>query len=219
MTNKAVKMTGAQVKELLEKTVGGIYLISKSNWHNAITDFFPRKSFLLTDEGLRIEVDSVITVDLPIEAEHQYINYAIGGVGTESDDSDLEEEWENSTYFDYNFNLCGYTICFNITDKGTELTWEQFKELTDSGNYGIFEVRSVDTCSVYINMDDCTIDVNDREIEINRNGTNTIIDMDIIDGIYNDSSEYEDIYYRFEFNNGMSDMEIGVEYRKKAFQK
>lgn len=218
MTNKAVKVTGIQVKELLAKAVGGIYL-SKHNCYNAMTDFFPKNSFVLTDEGLKIEVDNVVTVNLPIEAEHQYINYAIGGVGTESDDPDLEEEWESSTYFDYNFNLCGYTICFNTTDKGTELTWEQFKELTDSGNYGIFEVRNVDTCSVYISMDDCTIDVNNREIEINREGTNTIIDMDIIDCIYNDSGEYKDIYYRFEFNNGMSDMEIEVEYRKKAFQK
>lgn len=217
MTNKAVKVTGTQVKELLAKAVE-IYL-SKNNYYNVMTDFFPKKSFVLTDEGLKIEVDNVVTVNLPIEAEHQYINYAIGGVGTESDDPDLEEEWESSTYFDYNFNLCGYTICFNITDKGTELTWEQFKELTDSGNYGIFEVRNVDIGSVYISMDDCTIDVNDREIEINREGTNTIIDMDIIDCIYNDSGEYKDIYYRFEFNNGMSDMEIEVEYIKKAFQK
>lgn len=218
MTNKAVKVTGTQVKELLAKVVEGIYL-SKNNCYNAVTDFFPKRSFVLTDEGLKIEVDNVVTVNLPIEAEHQYINYAIGGVGTESDDPDLEEEWEDSTYFDYNFNLCGYTICFNTTDKGTELTWEQFKELTDSGNYGIFEVRNVDTGSVYINMDDCTIDVNDREIEINREGTNTIIDMDIIDSIYNDSNEYGDIYYRFEFNNGMSDMEIEVEYIRRAFQK
>lgn len=218
MTNKAVKVTGTRVKELFAKAVGGIYL-SKNNCYNAMTDFFPRKSFVLTDEGIKIEVDSVITVNLPIEAEHQYINYAIGGVGTESDDLDLEEEWEDSSYFDYNFNLCGYTICFNATDKGTELTLEQFKELTDSGNYGIFEVRNVDICSVYIGMDDCTIDVNEREIEINRHGTNTIIDMDIIDGIYNDSSEHEDIYYRFEFNNGMSDMEIEVEYVKRTFQK
>ena len=216
MTNKAVKVTGTQVKELLAKVVEGIYL-SKNNCYNAVTDFFPKRGLVLTDEGLKIEVDNVVTVNLPIEAEHQYINYAIGGVGTESDDPDLEEEWEDSTYFDYNFNLCGYTICFNTTDKGTELTWEQFKELTDSGNYGIFEVRNVDTCSVYINMNDCTIDVNDREIEINREGTNTIIDMDIIDSIYNNSNEYGDIYYRFEFNNGMSDMEIEVEYREKAF--
>lgn len=218
MANKAVKVTGTQVKELLAKAVEGIYL-SKHNYYNVMTDFFPKKSFVLTDEGLKIEVDGVITVNLLIEAGHQYINYAIGGAGTESDDPDLEEEWEDSTYFDYNFNLCGYTICFNITDKGTELTWEQFKELTDSGNYGIFEVRNVDTGSVYINMDDCTIDVNDREIEINREGTNTIIDMDIIDSIHNDSNEYGDIYYRFEFNNGMSDMEIEVEYIKRAFQK
>ncbi len=216
MTRKAVKVTGTQVKELLAKAVGGIYL-TKNICYNAMTDFFPKKSFVLTDEGLRIDVDSAITLRLPIEAEHQYINYAIGGVGTESDDPDLEEEWEDSTYFDYNFNLCDYTICFNVADKGTKLTWEQLKELTESGNYGIFEVRNVDTGSVYINMNDCTIDVNDREIEINRKGTNTIIDMDIIDGIYNDTNEYEDIYYRFEFNNGMSDMEIEVEYREKAF--
>ena len=218
MTSKAVKVTGTQVKELLAKAVDGIYL-SKSSWHNAITDFFPKKNLSITEEGLKIEVDSVTTVNLPIEADHQYINYAIGGVGSETDDPDLEEEWEGSTYFDYNFNICGYTICFNTTDKGTELTWEQFKELTNAGNYGIFEVKNVDTCSVYISMHDCTIDVNEREIEINRDGTNTIIDMDIIDSIYNDSIEYGDIYYRFEFNNGMSDMEIEVEYRKRAFQK
>ncbi len=216
MTNGAVKLTGTQVKELLAKAVGGIYL-SKHCWHNAVTDFFPTKKMSITEEGLKIEVDGVTTVNLPIDADHQYINYAIGGIGSESDDPDLEEEWEGSTYFDYNFDICGYTICFNVTDKGTELTWEQFKELTNSGNYGIFEVRNVDTCSVYIDMDDCTIDVNEREIEIDRDGSNIIIDMDIIDSIYNDSVENENIYYRIEFNNGMSNMEIEVRYEKKAF--
>lgn len=216
MTNEAVKVTGTQVKELLAKAVGGIYL-NKSSCYNAMTNFFPTKSLSITDEGLKIDVNNVITVNLLIETEHQYINYAIGGVGSESDDPDLEEEWDGSTYFDYNFCICGYSICFNVTDKGTELTWEQFKELTDYGNYGIFEVKNVDTCSVYISMDDCTIGVNEREIEINRVGTNTIIDMDIIDSIYNDSTEYEDIYYRIEFNNGMSDMEIEVEYRDRVF--
>lgn len=44
MTNEAVKYSGTLVKELLEMAVGGIYL-SKSNWHNAITDFFPQKEF------------------------------------------------------------------------------------------------------------------------------------------------------------------------------
>lgn len=216
MNKEAVKVTGTQVKELLAKAVGGIY-IKKSFCHNAITDYLSEKSYTITDEGLKIKVNEVTTVNLPIETDNQYINYAIGGVGSESDDPDLEEEWEDSTYFDYIFNIYGYDICFNVTDKGTELTWEQFKELTDSGNYGIFEARNVDTCSIYISMNYCTIDVDEREIEIN-NSTNMIIDMDIIDGIYNDSAQDGDICYRFEFNNGTSDMEIEVAYGKKVFQ-
>ena len=216
MTNEAVKVTGTQVKELLAKAVGGFYL-NKHCCYSVTTDFLPKKVCTITDEGLRIEVDGVTTVNLPIEVDKQYINYAIGGVGSESDDPDLEEEWEGSTYFDYNFDIYGYNICFNVTDKGTELTWEQFKELTDSGNFGIFEARNVDTCSVYIDMNHCTIAVKENEIEIN-NDTNMIIDMDIVDCIYNDSVEDEDICYRLEFNNGMSDMEIEVKYRDKVFQ-
>ena len=59
MTNKAVKVTGTQVKELLAKVVEGIYL-SKNNCYNAVTDFFPKRGLVLTDEGLKIEVDNVV---------------------------------------------------------------------------------------------------------------------------------------------------------------
>ena len=34
------------------------------------------------------------------------------------------------------------------------------------------------------------------------------IDKSIVDAIYNDSSEAEDVCFRIEFNNGMSDMTI-----------
>ena len=40
MTRKAVKVTGTQVKELLAKAVGGIYL-TKNICYNAMTDLFP----------------------------------------------------------------------------------------------------------------------------------------------------------------------------------
>lgn len=213
MNREAVKVSGTQVKDLLVKASGGIYL-SKQCWHNVMTDFLKQETYEITEAGLKIEADAVTTVNLPIQEDKQYINYAIGGTGSETDDPDLEEEWEDSTYYDYIFNICGYTICFNVSDKGVKLTWEQFKELTDSGNYGIFEVKNVDAGSLYIAMNHCTIEVNDHEIEIN-NDTNMIIDKRIIDEIYNDSAEYEDICYRLEFNNGMSDMTIEMECKNK----
>lgn len=215
MSNKAVKVSGTQVKELLAKASNGIYL-SKQCWHNVMTDFLKKEAYEITDAGLKIQADAIITVNLPIQEDKQYINYAIGGTGSETDDSDLEEEWGSSTYYDYIFDILGHTICFNVADKGTKLTWEQFKELTDSGNYGVFEVKNVDTGSLYIEMNHCTIEVNDYEIEIN-NDTNMIIDKNIVDEIYNDSAEYGNICYRLEFNNGMSDMTIEMEYKNKIF--
>ena len=49
MTNKAVKMTGAQVKDLLTRAVGGIYV---SRYFDVMTDFY--KKYSVTDNGLEI---------------------------------------------------------------------------------------------------------------------------------------------------------------------
>lgn len=69
-----------------------------------------------------------------------------------------------------------------------------------------------------MDINNCTIEVRDREIEINSKGVNTIFDRSIIETIYNDSIGSEDITYRFEFNNGMSEIEIEPEYRVQKFQ-
>lgn len=209
MNREAQKILGTQVKELLSKAVGGIYVGRCMD--EVVTNIF--EEYKVTGEGLEISVDKFINVRIPVDESEQYINYAISGEDLESD-----EEWEGSKYFDYKFCIANYVVCFNVEDKGAELTWEQFKELSDVGTYRRFEVRSIDTCSIYIDISDCTIAVNDREIEINAIGTNTIIDRDIVDAIYNDSVDAKDICYRLEFNNGMSDMCIEVEYAHRLFR-
>lgn len=207
--SKVTKLTGTQVKELLTKAVGGIYV--NRGFGEILTDYF--KKFEITDDGLKLNTDDFITLTIPIDESEQHINYAISG-----EDIEADEEWEGSTYFDYKLCIAGYTICFSVENKGKVLTWEQFKELTDFGNYGVFEVRSMDTCSVYLDIDHCTLAVNDREIEINSNNVNSIIDRDIIDAIYNDSEDANEVSYRLEFNNGMSDMNIEVEYRHRLIR-
>lgn len=209
MSNKLVKVTGKQVKELLAKSVGGIYV--SRGFDEILTDYFEK--YGITDKGLEINTNDSITLTIPIDEAEQHINYAIGG-----EDLETDEEWEGSTYFDYKFCIGGYTVCFNVEEKGTELTLEQFKELVDIGNYTIFEVRSMDTCSVYLDIDDCTIAVNDKEIEINSSNLNAIIDMDIIDAIYNDSADAKEVSYRLEFNNGMSDMIVEIKYGCRLFR-
>lgn len=51
MTNKAVKVTGAQVKDLLTKAVGGIYI---SRYFDVMTDFY--KKFAVTDDGYSVSM-------------------------------------------------------------------------------------------------------------------------------------------------------------------
>lgn len=209
MSKKAVKVTGTQMKELMAKAVGGIYV--SRGFDGILTDYFEK--YGITDKGLEINANDFITLTIPIDEAELHINYAVSG-----EDSETDEEWEGSTYFDYKFCIGGYTVCFNIEDKGTELTLEQFKELVDIGDYAIFEARSVDTCSVYLDINDCTIAVNDKEIEINSSNVNAIIDMDIIDAIYNDSADAEEVSYRLEFNNGMSDIVIEIKYGCRLFR-
>lgn len=93
MTNKAVKVTGTQVKELLAKAVGGIYL---SRYFDVMTDFYNR--FAITDDGLEIAVNSMLTAKIPIQDDTEYFNFAVGGDISELEDcEDIPyEEWESS---------------------------------------------------------------------------------------------------------------------------
>lgn len=193
----ATKFTGVQVKELFTKAVGGIYF--KRGYSDALTDIF--KDYAVTEDGLRIDVKNYVTLNIPIFDNKQFINYAVAG-------EDDVETWGSSTYFDYKFCISGYFLCFNIAIKGTEITWEQLKELTDTQDIGVFEVKSQDTGALYIDIYNCSINVGDSQIEVKSSGANAVFDKDIINGIYNDSAECGTIIYRLEFNNGISDMEI-----------
>lgn len=62
MSEKAVKVTGTQVKELLAKAVGGIY-VRKNSWHNAVTGYFHEDNYVVTDERLQMEINKVTTVN------------------------------------------------------------------------------------------------------------------------------------------------------------
>ena len=139
MTNKVVKLTGAQVKDLLTKAVGGIYV---SRRFNVMTDFY--KKFAVTDGGLELTVNDMLTAKIPIQNEAEYINFAVGCDISESEDTEdtVYEEWESSTYFEYKFEIANLMICFNITEKDHCLTWEQFRELVTNEKSTDYTVRS-----------------------------------------------------------------------------
>ncbi len=202
MSKEAVKVTGAQVKRLLTRAVGGIYM--SRGFHDILTDY--SETYIITETALEIKIEDATILTIPINETEQYINYAISG-----EDLARADTWEGSTIFAYKFYLEEYMICFNLEDKGTKFTWTQFQELTNSKNNAIFKVSSKDTCAFYLAVDNCTIDVNDREIEINSNRVNVIIDKDIVDTIYNDSTSTLNICYRLKFNNGMPEILINVE--------
>lgn len=199
MTKEAVKVLGTQLKVLLTRAVGGIY--TSKGFQGLLTGYYEK--YHITEKALEIEKNDTTVLVITIDETKQYINYAVAG-----EDFETKEIWEGSTFFDYQFYLDGYKICFNVVEKGTRLTWVQFQELTNSKENAIFEVRSKDTSAFYLAVNNCTIDVTDREIEINSNRVNVIIDRDIIDAMYNDSPSTSRICYRLKFNNGMPDISI-----------
>lgn len=203
--SKEVKVfKGTQVKELLAKAVGGIYI---SRHFDVMTDYFNK--FEITDSGLEISVNKVITAKIPIQDNEEYVNFAIG---RECFDDDAPyEEWESSSYFEYKFEIANYMVAFNLEEKGNVLTWEQFKELATNEKYVNYTVQNIDGGSMYVDMNQCNIhflDVDDSYFEVCSLYASMEIDKSIVDAIYNDSSETEDVCFRIEFNNGMSDMTI-----------
>lgn len=218
MTNKVFKLTGAQVKDLLTKAVGGIYV---SRRFNVITDFY--KKYAVTDNGLEIVVNDMLTAKVPIQSDAEYINFAVGCDISESKDTEdtIYEEWESSIYFEYKFEIANLMICFNITEKDHCLTWEQFRELVTNERCVNYTVRSIDGGSLYVDVNHCNLDfsdVNDSYFSIcSPLSTNIEIDKEIVSAIYNDATESEEICYRIEFNNGMSDMTIEVEKDSRVF--
>lgn len=205
-------MTGKQVKEVLRQAIGGIYF--ENGLYGMVTDVL--NEYTVTEDGLVANFGKCLTLNISISDEEKFTNFAIEGSDGEEVEETMQEEWDGSTYFDYKFQISGYTLCFSTVDKGTTLTWEQFKELTDS-NASIFEMRSVDGGSLYITAQNCNIAVSDKEIQIYSQSVDTVFDSSIIEEIYNDSAESGNITYRFEFNNGMSDMKIELDYRVYKF--
>lgn len=207
--NKTV-FTGKQVQELLEKAVGGIYLMG------TLLEEIPvnlLRDFSFVNDAIRFDLKNNLTLNLPI-SDDEYVNYAIAG----EDDSEetVWEVWEGSTYFDYRFEISGYTLCFNVLDKENQLSRKQFKELVDT-DHGIFRITSQDGGSVYLSIDDCTISVKDNEIQMLSGGKEVTFDNRIISAIYNDSAELGSVVYRIEFYNGMSDLVIEPESRITKF--
>ncbi|CUX56025.1 hypothetical protein BN3590_02178 [Clostridium sp. C105KSO15] len=200
--------TGTQVKELLSKATGGIYLVG---YWEVTTDFL--KDFLVVEDSIVFDLKNHLTLNLPI-SDDEYVNYAVAG----EDDSEesLWEVWEGSTYFDYCFEISGYTLCFNVLDKENQLSRKQFKELVDN-EHGIFRIASQDGGSVYLEIDNCTISVGDNEIQVLSGGKEVTFDNNIISAIYNDSAELGSVVYRIEFYNGMSDLVIEPESRIVKF--
>lgn len=218
MTNKAVKVTGAHVKDLLAKAVGGIYV---SRHFDVMTDFY--KKYAVTDDGMEITVNDMLTAKIPIQNEMEYINFAVGCDISETKDTEdtVYEEWESSTYFEYKFEIANIMICFNVIEKDHSLTWEQFRELVTNEKSIDYTVKSIDGGSLYVDVNHCNIDfsdVDDSYFSIcSPLSTNIEVDKDIVSAIYNDATESEEICYRIEFNNGMSDITIEVEKDSKVF--
>lgn len=209
MDNAITRFSGTQVKGLLSKAVGGIYI--GKNFQGIVTDFF--SDFAVTDEGLVITINKLVTVKMPIAEDETYINYAITG---ETDD----EEWTGSINFDYKFEVENYTICFNTTDKGKTFTLEQFKELTASeyGRVNMFRVESIDGCSVSVSMSECDIDIENDEITISSDKSEIVLHKSVVNAIYNDSVGANAVCYRIEFSNGIPDISVEIDYKHRVFK-
>lgn len=216
MTNEAVKLTGVQVKDLLTKAVDGIYLSRK---FEVMTDFYNK--FSITNDGLEITINDMLTAKIPIQDDAEYINFAVGCDLSESENEDtIYEEWESSTYFGYKFEIANIMISFNVTTiNDCSLTWEQFRELVTNEKYISFGVQNVDG-GLHIDMNHANIyflNVDDTYFNICSPYTDIEIDKEIVAAIYNDTTTLKEVYYRIEFNNGMSDLAIEVEKDSKIF--
>lgn len=111
-------------------------------------------------------------------------------------------------------------IGFNLEEKEKVLTWEQFRELVANEKYVNYTVQNIDGGSLYVDMNQCNVhfdDANDFCFEVCSLYAGIEIYKNIVDAIYNDATETEDICYRIEFNNGMSDMTFEPEKASKVF--
>lgn len=206
MSREVQKFLGTQVKELLSKAVGGIY-IGRIGY--TMTDYYDK--FKVTDDGLEIAVNDLLTAKIPIPEDQEFINYSIAG---ETED----EEWDGSTFFEYRFEICNYIIGFNLTKSEDTLTWEQFNELVVDGNIS-YKVCSIDGYLLYVDMNNCMVRLDDTfdSIEVSSLYASIEINKSLVGTIYNDAPESESVCYRIEFNNGMSDITIEPERISKVF--
>lgn len=111
MTKEAVKVLGTQLKALLERAVGGIY--TSKGFQGILTDYYEK--YHITEKALEIKRKDTTALIITIDETKQYINYAIS-----AEDFERKETWKGSTFFDYQFYLDGYMICFNVVEKGNK---------------------------------------------------------------------------------------------------
>ncbi|WP_143318726.1 hypothetical protein [Clostridium sp. HBUAS56010] len=201
---KAVKITGVELQELLKKSAGGIYV------GRGFENFIKKSSIEVLDEELKLICDDCTTVTLPVYNGNIYVNFA---VAAEDDTEDtVYEVWEGNAYFDYVFEILNTVIAFNINEKPFVLSPVQFKSLVEYVPvYGIeYNVSSVDSYGLSVDMNNCTlyVEIKKKEIEINtRRGAEVTIDMDIVDSIQNLTEEYGYVCYAIDLD-GSARLEI-----------
>ncbi|MDD3362783.1 MAG: hypothetical protein PHW34_14040 [Hespellia sp.] len=201
--NRPAKLTGVELKAVLEQVVGGIYLKRSFDF---VTNIFTK--FHVTDKGLELMFDDYIKISIPIADDDEFINYAVACINE-------DEEWEDNAYFSHNVEVQGYDLLFNIKDIPTELTIPQLKALINE-EHGRYSVDSQDGNSVSMNLINANISIDDNEICFYPLGQNVNIQMEDIEQIVNESEEMGNIHLRIELNNGMSDLEIEPSYGERG---
>lgn len=207
IVKNAVELTGKDLKELLTKVVGGIYL------GRCVDEF--SNDFQVKDDALVMNRNKYTTTTMPIKDEDMFINRAIAG---SIEDEDVCDEWSGSTYFDYKIEMCGTYLSFNIKEKPAELSLEQFKEFVDPhsddplDSPAAYIVNHVDSGSLTVSMNNCrfTVDVKSGEITIfSQNSPSSVtVDKDIITSITNRTNDCGNVAFFIEFDNGIPDMQI-----------
>lgn len=201
---KAVKITGVELQELLKKSAGGIYV------GRGFENFIKKSSIGVLDEKLELICDDCTTVTLPIYNESIYVNFA---VAAEDDTEDtVYEVWEGNAYFDCVFEILNTVIAFNINEKPSALSIDQFESLVEYVPvYGIeYNVSSIDSYGLSVDMNNCTLHIGtqESEIEINtRRRAEVTIDMDIVNSIQNLTEEYGYVCYAIDLD-GSARLEI-----------
>lgn len=202
-------LTGKELKELLAKAVGGIYLGKR------IDEFF--MDFQVTDDALVLNYSKYHSMTIPINDEDLFINYAAAGSRKREQE---REKWSGSTYFDYKFKILHAYISFNMEEKSKELSLIQFKEFVDNGSgapntlntQAIYYVNSEHGGALAVCMSHCRLRIEMKYgliIFSTQNSFSSVtINKEMIRSITNESSEEKKLTFLIEFNHRMPAMKI-----------